>query len=556
MPTSLSFHDVTVSRGPLVVLSHLDLVVGPGHRVGVVGPNGVGKSTLLATAAGAVVPDDGSVRTTPPDSTIGWLRQEPDRADETVRAALGRRTGVTDAQEELDAAAQGLADGSDGAADHYDAALQRWMALGAADLDARIGEAFAELGLPSRLLDESTATLSGGEAARVGLAALLLSRFDVQLLDEPTNDLDASGLDVLERWVTRLDAPTLLVSHDRRFLQNVVTHVAEIDEFSREVALYGGGWDAYLDERDAMRRHAQERYDEYESKRSALASRAQRQREWAQQGRAKVRRSTANDEPDKNIKSFRLDQTEQLAGKAAQTKRALERLEVVDEPRSGWELRLDIPTAGRSGDVVARVSDVIVDRGSFRLGPVDLLLGWGERIALTGDNGSGKTTLIDVILGRTAPDAGTSTLGQGVVVGEMEQVRDQLTDERSILRVVAEETGWVDVEVRTLLAKFGLVADHVTRPSATLSPGERTRAVLALLMARGANLLVLDEPTNHLDLPAIEQLEQALDTFGGTVLVVSHDRAFLDALRITRRITLVGGRVTTDEATETVRSAR
>ncbi|MEM9039746.1 MAG: ABC-F family ATP-binding cassette domain-containing protein [Actinomycetota bacterium] len=547
MSVSLSFHDVTVARGASIILSNVDLVIAPGQRIGIVGPNGVGKSTLLATAAGAIRPDDGVVRTTPPSATIGWLRQEPERADESVRDAIARRTGVTEAQTELENATTALAADAGDAAERYDVALTRWLSLGAADLDARIGSVFADLGLGSSLAEAPTAVLSGGEAARVGLASLLLSRFDVQLLDEPTNDLDAPGLDVLERWALGLDAPTLLVSHDRRFLERVVTDVIEIDEFSHEIAIYGGGWSAYVEERETSRRHARERYERYDTERRALAARAQRQREWAQQGQARVRRATSNDEPDKNIKAFRLAQTEQLAAKSAQTKRAMERLEEVDEPREGWELRLDIPTAGRSGDVVARVSGAVVDRGRFRLGPIDLLIGWGERIALLGDNGTGKSTLIEVVLGRTRPDDGSSVLGTGVVVGEIEQARQQLDADRPLLRVLADETGWQDVEVRTLLAKFGLVADHVTRPTSSLSPGERTRAVLALLMARGANLLVLDEPTNHLDLPAIEQLEQALDTFGGTVIVVTHDRVFLDALRVTRRIRLADGRVASDE---------
>jgi ATPase subunit of ABC transporter with duplicated ATPase domains len=546
VPASLSFHGVVVARGPQLVLDRVDLLVGPGRRIGVVGPNGVGKSTLLAAAAGAVPLDAGEVRTTPPDATIGWLHQEPERSDETVRELLTRRTGVAAAQNDLDAATAAVAADHEGAADRYDTALQRWLALGAADLEARIGAVCDELGLPARLLDDTpTSALSGGEAARVGLAALLLSRFDVQLLDEPTNDLDIAGLEVLERWVLDLTAPVLLVSHDRRFLDRVVTDVVEIDQFSHRIAEYGGGWQAYLDEGATARRHARERFEEYDGRRRALADRAQRQREWAQQGRAKVRRS-AGDEPDRNIRAHRLAQTEQLAGKAAQTQRAIDRLERVERPREPWELRFDIPAVGRSGDIVARLDGVTVARGSFRLGPVDLLVEYGERVALVGANGAGKSTLIDVVVGRIAPSSGTASVGRSVVVGEVEQARHQLDGEQTALRTLAESTGWTDVDVRTLLAKFGLVGEHLTRPSASLSPGERTRASLALLMAQGANLLVLDEPTNHLDLPAIEQLESALDRFGGTVIVVSHDRVFLDRLRVTRTIELVGGRVSAD----------
>ncbi len=539
MAASLIARSVTVHRGPLVVLDAVDLTLAPGDRIGLVGPNGVGKSTLLMALAGRLAPATGTVTRAPRAATVGWLPQEPERsAEETVRRFLARRSGVTAAQRELDAATAAMADGEQHAEERYALALERWLALGAADLDARVGEIWAELGLRPGLLDEPTLALSGGEAARCSLASLLVSRFDVFLLDEPTNDLDLAGLERLERWVTGLRAPVALVSHDRAFLERVVTDVVEIDFHTHRATRFGGGWSAFVAERERARRHAQQRYDEYEAKRTTLARRAQREREWASKGRARVRRSG---EPDKHIRHFKVDQTEQLAGRAARTDRAIERLEEVDEPRDRWELRLSIPAAGRSGDVVAFARGAVVDRGRFRLGPIDCEIGVGDRIALDGPNGSGKTTLIELLLGRIAPDAGSAGLGAGVVVGEMEQARGRLLGDGSLLDVFIADTGLDVSGARTLLAKFGLGAEHVLRSSATLSPGERTRASLALLMANGANFLVLDEPTNHLDLEAIEQLELALDAFDGTVVLVTHDRALRGRVRTTRSWSLHAG---------------
>jgi ATPase subunit of ABC transporter with duplicated ATPase domains len=541
----LRARDLTVTRGPLIVLDAVDLVVSTGQRIGVVGPNGVGKSTLLQALAGQVPLERGRVERTPPAATVGYLPQEPYRSDETVHAYLARRTGVVAATTELEAATTALAAGDGSADDRYAHALEQWLALGGADLEARVGQVWADLGLTARLLDQPTASLSGGEAARASLAALLLARFDVFLLDEPTNDLDLAGLDRLERWITDLSAGVVLVSHDRTFLARTVTDVLELDEFTHRATLFSGGWQAYLDEREVARRAAWERFEDYDTKRRGLAGRAQREREWATQGLSKAKKS---DERDKFIRHYKVNQTEQLAGRAARTEKAMERLEQVDKPREPWQLRLTVASPGRSGDVVARLDGVVVERGSFTLGPVDLVIGAGERIALVGANGSGKTTLLDAVLGRADLAAGTRAVGASVVVGEVEQARDRLAGTTTVLRAFQDATGMDAADVRTLLAKFGLVADHVTREAATLSPGERTRASLALLMANGANVLVLDEPTNHLDLPAIEQLEAALDGFDGTIILVTHDRSLLDQVRLTRRVELAGGRIVGDEA--------
>jgi len=539
MSASLIARSLTVVRGPLVVLDDVDLTLAPGNRVGLVGPNGVGKSTLLGALAGHVELDGGSAEAVPRTASIGLLPQEPERTGtETVREFLARRSGVSAAQIELDAATTSLAAAETGADDRYSDALDRWLALGAADFAARVGEVWHDLGLDEQLLDQPTLTLSGGEAARSSLASLLLSRFDVFLLDEPTNDLDLDGLDRLERWVVGLDAPVLLVSHDRSFLRRTITDVIEVDHHSHRATWFAGGWDSFLAERELARQHARERYEEYDAKRSALEQRAQREREWATQGQAKVKKSG---ETDKHIRHFKVDQTEQLAGRAARTQKAAERLEAVDEPREAWELRMTIPTAGRSGDVVATARAAVVDRGAFRLGPVDLDLRVGDRVALVGPNGSGKTTLISLLLGRVEPTSGTASLGASVVVGEIEQARTELLGDEALVDAFTAATGLSVAGARTLLAKFGLGAEHVHRGAKTLSPGERTRASLALLMANGANLLVLDEPTNHLDLPAIEQLEQALDTFAGTVILVTHDRDLLQRVRLTRTIDVERG---------------
>jgi len=247
---------------------------------------------------------------------------------------------------------------------------------------------------------------------------------------------------------------------------------------------------------------------------------------------------------DKIGKSKKIEGTEKQAAKARQTDRMIERLDVVEEPRKEWELRMQIAAAPRSGAVVATLRHAVVRRGDFTLGPVDLQIDWADRVAITGANGSGKSTLLAAMLGRITLDEGTASLGPGVVVGEIDQARALFLGSEPLLDAFRTVSGLLPADARTLLAKFGLRADHVLRPAGTLSPGERTRAALALLQAAGVNLLVLDEPTNHLDLPAIEQLEQALDSYEGTLLLVTHDRNMLEVIHTTRRLDVDGGTVT------------
>jgi ATPase subunit of ABC transporter with duplicated ATPase domains len=544
MSATVKATGLSAGHGARVLFSGLDLVLAPGDVVGLVGANGAGKSTLLRILAGETPPEGGAVAVSPPAATVGHLPQEPDRRPgETVVAFLARRTGVADAQAAMDAAAEALGSGAPGADDAYAASLDRWLALGGADLDERAGAVADDVAL-GVALDVPMTALSGGQAARAGLAALLLSRYDVLLLDEPTNDLDLDGLEHLERYVTglRRGSPAVIVSHDREFLARTVNRIVELDLAQQQVGVYEGGYDSYLAERAVARRHAREAYEEYDDKRGALKDRAVMQRNWMAQGVRNARRKATD--PDKHVKAFRQQTSEKQAAKARQTERAIERLEVVEEPRKEWELRMTIAAAPRSGTVVASLSGAVVRRGSFTLGPIDARVDWADRVVITGANGSGKSTLLGALLGRLPLDEGSGGPGSSVQVGEIDQARGLFLGPEPLVRAFRDAVpDWSESDVRTLLAKFGLTGEHVPRPAASLSPGERTRAALALLQAREVNLLVLDEPTNHLDLPAIEQLEQALDAFPGTVLLVTHDRRMLESVRSTRRWVVREGRL-------------
>jgi ATPase subunit of ABC transporter with duplicated ATPase domains len=551
MTATLVAQNLAGGYGHRILFEGLDLTVAPGDVIGVVGANGAGKSTLLRLLAGVDAPMGGAISLAPTDAFVGWLPQEHERVEgETVAEYIARRTGCAAATRDMDAAAAALGDptlapaGTD-PADTYSQALDRWLASGAADLDDRIPAVLADLGLPSGsgvAADALMTGLSGGQAARVGLAALLLSRFDIVFLDEPTNDLDLDGLDRLESFVRGLRGGVVLVSHDREFLARSVTRVLELDLAQGSNRLYGGGYDAFIEERAVVRRHLREKYDEFADKKADLVSRARTQREWSSQGvRNAMKKSPDN---DKIKRKASMESSEKQAQKVRQMESRIARLDEVEEPRKEWQLEFTIGSAPRSSTVVSTLNSAVFRQGDFALGPVSLQIDAGDRIGITGPNGAGKSTLLRGLLGRQRSVEGSSALGSSVQIGEIDQARSLLVGDALLADtfegLVPE---MASAEVRTLLAKFGLKADHVTRPVGGLSPGERTRAALALLQARGVNLLVLDEPTNHLDLPAIEQLEQALESYTGTLLLVTHDRRMLDAVQTNRRWAVEAGQV-------------
>jgi len=544
MSAILTAKGLAVGHADRLLFSGLDLVIAPGEITGLVGANGAGKSTLLRILASLVPPDQGEVGLSPPAATVGYLSQEPDRRPgESINGFIARRTGVAGAQQDLDEATMLLVEEKPGADDAYATALERWLALGGADLEERAAAVFTTLGLPADAGREAMTSLSGGQAARVNLASLLLSRYDVFLLDEPTNDLDIAGLEILEGFVRGLRAGTVLVSHDRAFLERTVHRVLELDLAQQQVRLYGGGYLAYRQERQIAREHAREDYEKYAGTRAGLQERMRTQIGWADKG-VRQARAKATDN-DKHILHRQVARSEKLAGKVKATERMLDRLDVVAEPRKEWRLKMEIAAAPRSGTVAATLRDAVIERGGFRLGPVSLQVNWADRIAITGPNGAGKSTLIGALLGRLPLVSGHASLGSGIQVGEVDQARSLFDGEVPLLEAFsAQVPSLLPADIRTLLAKYGLVAGHVLRPASSLSPGERTRAALALLQARGVNLLVLDEPTNHLDLPAIEQLEGALETYPGTFLLVTHDRRMLEAVAVTRRIAVANGHVT------------
>jgi ATPase subunit of ABC transporter with duplicated ATPase domains len=438
----LAARNVSKSYGATLVLDQVSLVVSPGTRIGLVGPNGIGKSTLLRILAGIESPDGGTVSREPSGLTVAYFEQ-----------------GSTE---------------------------------------------------PG---------CSGGEAARRKLEAIATVGGDVLLLDEPTNDLDFDGLRLLEGFVEEYGGAVVAVSHDRAFLERM-TRIVEFAPETRRVRVYTGGWTAFASQRELGAERAERDYAHYSGERARIREQGRRMREWEQRGYGQGRKKKKGKD----------------VAKAFDKK--LKRLDEVEKPWRPWRLQLELAPVSRGGDVVARLEQAIIERDRFRLGPLDLELRNGDRLAIVGPNGAGKTTLVRALLGELPLAAGRRWLGPGVVVGELPQGEGPFSSATPLLSSFLACSGLAAENARGLLAKFALGADDVNRPGRSLSPGERSRASLALLAARGVNALVLDEPTNHLDLEAIEQLETALEDFSGTVVLVTHDRRFLETFRATSTLAL------------------
>lgn len=499
----LSAHEISKHYGPEPVLDGVTFDARRGERIALVGPNGTGKTTLLNILAGRDEADGGS-RQLHGSATIGYLEQQPEFAPgRTVwQEALDALAELVALAHEAEALAHRLAEATDRAereklARRFDNLQLELHRRDGYHLNHKIERVLVGLGFGHESFQQEVTQLSGGQQNRLLLAKLLLADTDILLLDEPSNHLDLQATRWLEDFLVDTHQTLLVVSHDRYFLDKVTNRTLEL--YQGTVDSYNGNFTAYL----------RQKVQRLEVQRRTFAK---QQTEIAK------------------MEDFvRRHHYGQKHAQAEDRRKKLERIERVDEPREIKVCPMSFPAPNRCGDIVIRVRQLgkAFERPLFRDLTVDLLR--GEKWAILGPNGCGKTTLVRCLLGQLAPDSGSATLGTGVTVGYFDQLLQCIDSTTQVVDAIRpQHKEFVEGQRRDLLARFGITGDMAFQRVDSLSGGERNRAALAYLAAQDANLLVLDEPTNHLDLWAREALENALRKYEGTVLLVSHDRYFLN----------------------------
>lgn len=538
------------SYGDEPVLTDVSFVLPPGRRAGLVGPNGSGKSTLLRIVAGEIPPDRGSVWVDPA-SSIAYLPQFPeDELHLTVRESLRRGAGaVTEARDRVARLEESLTSAS---GDHlnrllaeYADARDRFERLDGYTLEARIEEVVDGLAIDAVSLESTVHTLSGGNRTKLSLARLLLSGSDILLLDEPTNYLDLPALLWLERFVSAGNRTYLIVSHDRRFLDRTVDTILQIDPAQHSLRQWAGNYSTFD---EARRQEEQKQLEAYRDQQAEIRRVEEDIRLTKEQARGVETRMISGMCADVQRRYAK-----KVAKKAKARERRLERrleANTVEKPRPDWGLHL----ADLGGGPVAAARTILDIRNLSAgygdgeiLHGIDLLVRGRDRLALLGENGSGKTTLLRCITG-SLPHSGEIRVGPSVRLGVLSQETDDLPLDDAVLDVFRSRSEMYEDEARTYLHRFLFRGDEVFKPVRALSYGQRAKLALAMLILSGATFLLLDEPTSHMDMPALEAIEQALGAYAGPLLVVSHDRYFLERIGITGVMIMDGGRIRRTES--------
>jgi ATP-binding cassette subfamily F protein 3 len=522
----LQLSNICKHYGDTAVLENVSFIVNPGDRLGLIGPNGCGKTTLLRIIAGQERPDRGSVQFSPPTLRLGYLEQGQRYAERDTLADFLQvgETALEAAAARVAQLATAMASAEDTEQAHlmeaYSDALAELEQLAETQTPLHEVEAvLAGLGLDDLNLETPVAYLSGGQKTRLGLARILAHKPQLLLLDEPTNHLDIEALEWLETWIGTYQGAVLLVTHDRMFLERTTNAILELDPETHTVTPYPGTFDDYVTAKVRERENQWTAYKDQQERIARLESGVRRLSNYA----GSIERGTIDFSIRKIAKG--------IARRAVVQRRRIERElehERMEKPKQTWQMKLVFEDTPESGQDVLILADLAVGYDGVPLvQEANQVLRAGERIAMVGPNGAGKTTLLRTIAGQLAPLSGEVRLGTNVKLGYYAQEQETLDPASTPFETIAQVAAMSETDVRSFLHYFLFSGDEVFVPVGSLSHGERARLVLARLVATGCNFLMLDEPINHLDIPSRAKFEQAMQAFEGTVLAVVHDRYFI-----------------------------
>jgi len=532
----LSLKNVGLEVDSHKVFDNVSFHVNKSEKIGLVGVNGIGKTILLNLIAGNIEPSSGEIQTNGLD--IGFMPQDlRDWEDKSVYNFIGEITGIADARRLFEDSCKELETNNDEQTLHiYSKALDKYTRYEVGNFEYNLENSLNRAGLSNIDINKEIGSFSGGQKTRIALAALLSAKYDVMLLDEPTNSLDEQGIVILEKFIGRSKSAFVMVSHDRRFLRNATNRIIELIGGNDGVRQYMLGYDEYIEARGTQKNAEIKRYQDQEKEKKRIQNAAKESKIRANSGGSKSK--SDNDKMNNNFRGEKAGSKMSRAASSLVTR--LGQMELVDEPKEDISLDFSIDHESDKRKTLIDIKDFTVkyDNSTRVLGPLSLRLDVGEKIAITGDNGVGKSSLLKGIIGSLGVNTGERYLSDPDSMVYIDQLQSvPLRDKPALDNILELAPDLERHEAINLLLKFNLSIENLSQtPAINLSGGERAKILLASIVAKKANLLILDEPTNNLDIPTIEALEKAIKTYKGGILVVSHDRDFLINIGIDRKI--------------------
>lgn len=533
----LTVREIHKSYGLNTALGGVTFSLSRGEKIAIVGPNGCGKSTLLRIIAGLEEADKGEVELAK-HLEIGYLPQQVTvSSDESVETYLRRVVGLTEIEEQMHRLEVKLEDPT--AVAEYTALRERYQNLHGYAFTHRAEALLEGFGLEGNSLNRNVESLSGGQKMKVALSGVLLKGVDLLLLDEPTNNLDIPALEWLEYFVRNTPVGCVIVSHDRRFLDATISKVGEIDWFKRTMTVFPGTYSAFLDHKRKLILQQKEEYRRQQEEIARIEEQARRKKAAASRGA-----HWGGSDNDKMLRGFKRDR----AAKSARTGKALERrieqMEKLERPNEREEFVIPLePIEGVAKHSIDAVKTVAGYPGGFSIGPFSLSIKYGDRAVVLGVNGSGKTTVLKTLTGALVPLSGSVKIGSSLILGNLTQDQEGVPLDVTPLEFFTRSGAASEQEVFHLLDRFGFEEHEARKKLSDFSVGGRVRLLLALFSARKTNVLVLDEPTNHLDIEGMDALEAVLQGYTGTIVLTSHDRYLLEAVRPTRVYEIADGTI-------------